>query len=123
MPMSAALACALLSFIVGAGTVLSVIGTHLYAVNPENYRECGNAKSGRVKPGGAKGNSEGLFAADTINGSLTRGNVNERESFGRSVYMRSTAPALIAQAAAGVNFSQFFWHRGRRSVDSAVATS
>jgi hypothetical protein len=34
MPMSAALAGALLSFIVGAGTVLSVIGTHLYAVDP-----------------------------------------------------------------------------------------
>jgi hypothetical protein len=48
MPMSAALAGALLSFIVGAGTVLSVIGTHLYAIDPENYQECGNAKSGRL---------------------------------------------------------------------------
>jgi len=48
MPMSAALAGALLSFIVGAGTVLSVIGTHLYAVDPENYRECWHAKSGRL---------------------------------------------------------------------------
>ena len=30
-----------------------------------------------------------------FNGSLTPGNVNERESFGHSVYMRSTAHALI----------------------------
>jgi hypothetical protein len=46
--MDAALEGALLSFFVGAGTVLSVIGTHLYAIDPENYQECGNVKSDRL---------------------------------------------------------------------------
>jgi hypothetical protein len=35
--------------IVGGGTVLSIIGTHLYAVGHENNRECWNAKSGKTK--------------------------------------------------------------------------
>jgi hypothetical protein len=38
-PARAAISATVLSFIVGAGTVLSVIGTHLYAIDPENYQE------------------------------------------------------------------------------------
>jgi hypothetical protein len=42
MPIGAAAARAAIGasvfwFIVGAGTVLSVIGTHLYAIRPKNY--------------------------------------------------------------------------------------
>jgi hypothetical protein len=44
-----------LSFIVGAGTVLSVIGTHLYAVRPRELPRSWHAKSGGLTRSG-KGN-------------------------------------------------------------------